>query len=285
VGSSVFEFENLSFAYPRTSAAALDSVSFKVDKGDAFALLGPNGAGKTTLLRLLCGRLPATHGQIRIAENLRNADGSLNLATCGILLENPGIYPKLSIEEYLSFFAGFYALKDTRERIRSLAKALEISDVSIRLGALSQGTKQKVQVIRALLHRPQVLLLDEPVANLDPGSRSAVWSLLGDWKKETGGTLLISSHILSEMDKYADSFAIISKGKLQKAGRMDSLQINEMIVRLKMKEEMNGKPVDAAAIQNALNAAGISLEVLGVEKSKLLLERVYKGVVENAEND
>lgn len=246
---------------------ALDHVNLSVKAGETFALLGPNGAGKTTLLRILCGRLAMGSGELRIAENFRRKN-ALDLSRCGILLESPGIYPKLSIEEYLRFFAEFYATKNVIGRISELAKRLELPSLSSRMGALSHGTRQKVQIARALVHRPGLLLLDEPVANLDPCAREAVWDLLECWKRESGGTLVVCSHILSEMDRVATSFAILYRGKVLRKDSVKNLHTNEFTVDVRLPQDVSPEALKDGVPQTA--------KILSVEPKRLSLESVYR---------
>jgi len=274
---TIFQFSGLSYTYPKSKTLALDGINLSLEMGDSLALLGPNGAGKTTLLRILCGRLAADSTAFSIADAFKNSEGALDLSKCGILLENPGTYPKLSISEYLQFFASFYDVKDVRSQIEMLAKRLELPDVSTPMGTLSQGTRQKVQIARALVHRPSLLLLDEPVANLDPGAREAVWDLLANWKKEVGGTLLVSSHILSEMERVASSYAILYKGKILRAEKMSELRTDEFVLHVQLPSGVspdvfkNGIPSDA--------------KITHVESGKASLESVYRGTIQAAEGD
>lgn len=266
----LFEFTDLSFSYPGASARALDHVNLSVKAGETFALLGPNGAGKTTLLRILCGRLATDSGGLWVAEKFRRGN-SLDLSRCGILLESPGVYPRLSIEEYLRFFAEFYTTTNVTERISELAKKLELPSLSSRMGELSHGTRQKVQIARALLHRPGLLLLDEPVANLDPCAREAVWDLLENWKRECGGTLVVCSHILSEMERIATSFAILYRGKVLRRDSVENLQTNEFTVNVRLPRDVSPESLKYGFPQAA--------KVLSVEPKRLSLESVYREAV------
>ena len=164
------KLEGVSFRYPKSDVDALSDVSLEIPRGSFFALLGPNGAGKTTLLRLLCGRFAKFSGTIALADDVRGPSASsgknasansdsqsafLDPLACGILLENPGIYPKLSINEYVDYFVGFYAARipewneqAARERIARLAKSLELPPLDTRMGKLSLGNRQKVQLLR-----------------------------------------------------------------------------------------------------------------------------------------
>ena len=267
---------DISFTYPGAPAKALASVNLEIPEGSFFALLGPNGAGKTTLLRLLCGRFAKFSGSLEIAENLRGKNGFLDAKACGILLENPGIYPKLSIAEYVDYFVGFYAARDlkwnevaARERIVTLAKKLELPNLETRMGKLSLGNRQKVQLLRAMAPSPKLLILDEPVANLDPMARETVWRLLADWRKDEGGTAIVCSHILAEMEEEATDYAIIDRGQVLKSGRVADLAGESATFK-----------VDSSAslerIRAALAAAGIEANVAPAASN---LANIYRETV------
>jgi ABC-2 type transport system ATP-binding protein len=267
---------DISFTYPGAQAKALASVNLEIPEGSFFALLGPNGAGKTTFLRLLCGRFSKFSGSLEIADGLRGKNGFLDPSACGILLENPGVYPKLSIAEYVDYFVGFYAARNpewnesaARERIATLAKKLELPSLETRMGKLSLGNRQKVQLLRAMAPSPKLLILDEPVANLDPMARETVWSLLADWRKNEGGTAIVCSHILAEMEEEATDYAIIDRGQLLKSGRVADLAGESATFR-----------VDSAAsleqIRAALVAAGINANITPAASN---LANVYRETV------
>ena len=267
---------DISFTYPGAPAKALASVNLEIPEGSFFALLGPNGAGKTTLLRLLCGRFAKFSGSLEIAENLRGKNGFLDAKACGILLENPGIYPKLSIAEYVDYFVGFYAARDlkwnevaAREHIVTLAKKLELPNLETRMGKLSLGNRQKVQLLRAMAPSPKLLILDEPVANLDPMARETVWRLLADWRKDEGGTAIVCSHILAEMEEEATDYAIIDRGQVLKSGRVADLAGESATFK-----------VDSSAslerIRAALAAAGIEANVAPAASN---LANIYRETV------
>ena len=260
----MIELSSVTFRYPKSTADALSNVSLRIPQGSFFALIGPNGAGKTTLLRLLCGRLGAFNGSIKIEESFRNSKGFLNSQKYGVLLENPGVYPKLSIKEYLQYFSGFYGYGADAwtenaaiyKRCKSLAERLNLPPLDKRLETLSLGNRQKVQIVRAMLHNPKLLILDEPVANLDPISRETVWHLLDEWRTQEQGTAIVCSHVLAEMDEWATDYAIIDGGQLLKAGK------NPNAEGLQKKEsasfEVNfAVPVTNAQIEKALLDAGL----------------------------
>lgn len=266
------------FRYPKSETDALSGVSLEIPQGSFFALLGPNGAGKTTLLRLLCGRFSRFSGTLNVSVDVRGENGFLDPLACGILLENPGIYPKLSIAEYIDYFVGFYAARSVswneavvRERIASLAKKLDLPSLETRMSALSLGNRQKVQLLRAMAPKPRLLILDEPVANLDPVSRETVWSLLADWRKEEGGTAIVCSHILAEMEEEATDYAIIDRGQVLKSGCVADLADDAKSFKV---ETAAGVTLDQ--VRAALKNAGIDAAVTPASAS---LSKLYREIV------
>ena len=266
------------FRYPKSETDALSGVSLEIPQGSFFALLGPNGAGKTTLLRLLCGRFSKFSGTLNVSVDVRGENGFLDPLACGILLENPGIYPKLSIAEYIDYFVGFFTARSVswneavvRERIASLAKKLDLPSLETRMSALSLGNRQKVQLLRAMAPKPRLLILDEPVANLDPMSRETVWSLLADWRKEEGGTAIVCSHILAEMEEEATDFAIIDRGQVLKSGCVADLADDAKSFKV---ETAAGVTLDQ--VRAALKNAGIDAAVTPASAS---LSKLYREIV------
>ncbi|MBR1746451.1 MAG: ABC transporter ATP-binding protein [Fibrobacter sp.] len=271
--------ENVSFRYPKSGVDALSGVSLEIPRGSFFALLGPNVAGKTTLLRLLCGRFAKFSGTIGLADDVRGSNAFLDPIACGILLENPGVYPKLSINEYVDYFMGFYAARipewnetEARERIARIAKSLELPPLDTRMGKLSLGNRQKVQLLRAMAPAPKLMILDEPVANLDPMSREAVWKLIADWRKQEGGTAIVCSHILAEMEEEATDFAIIDRGHVLKSGRVADLASETATFKV----EVRGNTPTPEKISAALAAAGIDASV---NRAGTGLSSLYKKTV------
>lgn len=274
----MIELDSVTFRYPKSTADALSNISLHIPQGSFYALIGPNGAGKTTLLRLLCGRLGAFKGSVKIDDELRNSAGFLNAEKYGVLLENPGVYPKLSIKEYLQYFTGFYGFGKESwrengamlERCKNFAERLKLPPLDKRLETLSLGNRQKVQIVRALLHSPKLLILDEPVANLDPISRDTVWQLLDEWRKEENGTAIVCSHVLAEMDQWATDYAIIDCGRVLKSGRVADVSTDTTSFKI------NATDATLEQIRSALVAAGISADVNSVQTS---LSKIYRDLI------
>lgn len=267
---NAIQLDNVSFRYPVSSNWALSDVTLSIPEGSFFALLGPNGAGKTTMLRLLCGRFAAFTGSVEIAESLCRENGFLDPRSYGILLENPGVYPKLSIEEYVNYFAEFFGLAAgvVRERMTALSKSLELPALSTKMSALSLGNRQKVQILRAMIHHPSLLILDEPVANLDPAARESVWRLIADWRKQDGGTAIVCSHILAEMEQEATDFAVINRGCVLRAGSVSENLSNrsQNNKRFDLSFDQN---VSEDQIRQALESAGLSNAIVKSKNSTL----------------
>lgn len=283
LSNPVVRLEKVTFRYPKSKSDALSQVSLEIPQGSFFALLGPNGAGKTTLLRLLCGRMRRFKGSIKIDNELRNDAGFLDSKKYGVLLENPGVYSKLTIEEYLQFFSGFYGLGEgawleggsVYNRCMSFAERLNLPSLDVRMDALSLGNRQKVQIVRALLHNPKLLILDEPVANLDPNSRETVWKLLDEWRQESHGTALVCSHVLAEMEKWATDYAVIDRGQVLKAGAnprvVDSSVANHFELDF-------ANPVAREQVEKALKDAGMTPAQITI-KSESLAD-IYHSVIQ-----
>ena len=274
LSNPLVQLEKVSFRYPKSKSDALFQVSLEIPQGSFFALLGPNGAGKTTLLRLLCGRMRHFEGFLKIDDEMRNDAGFLDSKKYGVLLENPGIYPKLTIEEYLHFFTGFYGLGEgawleggsVYNRCMSFAERLDLPPLDTRMDALSLGNRQKVQFVRALLHNPKLLILDEPVANLDPKSRETVWKLLDEWRKENHGTAIVCSHVLAEMDEWATDYAIIDRGQVLESDKNPGLGNASVATHFELtfesavaREQLESALKNAGIVPSQINAKGKSL--------------------------
>ncbi len=206
---------------------AVDGVSFEVPSGRLCALLGPNGSGKTTTVRMLLGLLPPTSGTAEVAgitlPVIRDDAKSLR-ARAGLLTETPGFYDRLSGAENLDFFARLYGIADAVRgpRIESWLKRLDLWDARDRaFGGYSKGMKQRLALIRAVLHEPAVIFLDEPTAGLDPAAAREVRDLIADLRRE-GRTILLCTHHLGEAQSLADLVGIL-QGKLVAFGSLDAL--------------------------------------------------------------
>jgi ABC-2 type transport system ATP-binding protein len=196
---------------------AVAKTSFDVARGEIFGLLGPNGAGKTTTFRMLCGLLPATSGHLEVAgRNLRTARAQAR-ARIGYVSQKFALYGNLSVLENLEFFGGAYGLrgKVLRAHIEAVIEQFGL-DPSAQSGLLPVGYKQRLAMATGLLHRPEILFLDEPTSGIDPLARRAFWRTITELAKG-GVTIIVTTHFMEEAE-YCDRIAIQDAGELLAIG-------------------------------------------------------------------
>ena len=209
----MIEVQHLTKRYGRVTA--VDDVSFRVERGEILGFLGPNGAGKTTTMRILTGYMPATEGRAAVAGfDVFDKPVDAKRRT-GYLPETPPLYPDMTVREYLDFVSRIKGIpaKERRERVAAVMKRTHVDDVGDRhCGKLSKGYRQRVGIAQALIHNPEVLILDEPTAGLDPKqileTRQLIRSLAGDH------TIVLSTHILPEVSQTCQRVVIINKGRV-----------------------------------------------------------------------
>ena len=209
---------------------AVDSISLDVQTGKVLVLLGPNGAGKTTTVRMLTSILRPSHGWAKVAGYNVVTEADQVRASVGVLTEHHGLYVRMNAEEYLNFYGQLYGLpaKIRKQRIDELLSKFGLAEVRRkRLGEFSKGMRQKLALVRALIHSPKVLLLDEPTSAMDPESarlvREAIKGLQSDER-----TILLCTHNLTEAEELADQLAIIRKGKILFNGRVEELKDQQL---------------------------------------------------------
>jgi ABC-2 type transport system ATP-binding protein len=218
----LIEVQNLTKRYGRFTA--VDDVSFRVERGEILGFLGPNGAGKTTTMRILTGYMPATEGRAIVAGfDIFEQPVEAKRRT-GYLPETPPLYPDMTVAEYLAFVAKIKGVPaaDRKQRIRSVMERTWITDMASRQCAkLSKGYRQRVGLAQALIHNPDVLILDEPTAGLDPKqiiqTRQLIKELAGDH------TVILSTHILPEVSQTCERVVIINRGKVVAVDTPDNL--------------------------------------------------------------
>jgi ABC-2 type transport system ATP-binding protein len=218
----VIEVQHLTKRYGRFTA--VDDVSFRVERGEIFGFLGPNGAGKTTTMRILTGYMPATEGKAIVAGfDVFDQPIEAKRRT-GYLPETPPLYHDMTVVDYLTFVAKIKGVPpgERNQRIKAIMQRTRIDDVASKLCArLSKGYKQRVGLAQALIHNPDVLILDEPTAGLDPKqiieTRQLIKDLAGDH------TIILSTHILPEVSQTCQRVVIISKGRVVAIDTPDNL--------------------------------------------------------------
>ena len=256
----MIEVEDLVFDYP--AKRALHGVSLSVREGSITALVGPNGAGKTTLMRCIAALEPPYSGRVRVAgvdvfEQPRKAHELL-----GYLSDFFGLYDKLSVRQCLVHAADSRGLSRVR-REESIARAAEALGLTQRLsekaGTLSRGLRQRLAIAQAIVHEPRVLLLDEPAAGLDPEARQDLSTLLRGLAGR-GMTLLVSSHILAELEDYSTDMVIVDAGRIVENRRLQN-DPSRPVERAAMVLELATMPEDLAAIMGGIaDVEGLRLD-------------------------
>ena len=239
--------KELTKRYARNTA--VDHISFEVEKGQIVGFLGPNGAGKTTTMRMLTCFLPPTSGTATVA-GFDVLEQPLEVKKrIGYLPETPPLYPEMRTVEYLTFVGKLKGLSgsELRQRIDSVCERCAITDVKNKLlGKLSKGYRQRVGLAQAIIHNPEVLILDEPTAGLDPKqineTRELIRSLAGNH------TIILSTHILPEVEQTCEKVIIINKGKLVATDSVSNLQSRARGVE-SMLVEVAGRDGDLDAIK------------------------------------
>jgi ABC-2 type transport system ATP-binding protein len=195
------------------SQLVLDSVSFHVNSGEIAAFIGPNGAGKSTLMKIICGLLSPSNGTIRI-KDMNISGNTLEVRKkLGYLPENNPLYPDMYVEEYLRFVAGMYKLPNIRQRVQEVVELTGLTpERRKKIGVLSKGYRQRVGLAQAIIHDPDVLILDEPTTGLDPNQLAEIRNLISGLGKHK--TVMLSTHIMQEVEAICKRVIIISKGKI-----------------------------------------------------------------------
>ena len=206
---------------------ALTDVSFTLNKGEIVGFLGPNGAGKSTLMKIITCYLQQDSGKVQVC-NLDTQEQDIQVkAKIGYLPEHNPLYTDMYVKEYLSFVGGIYKVENLNNRIAEIIIQIGlIHEQSKKIGELSKGYRQRVGLAAALLHNPEVLILDEPTTGLDPNQLVEIRNLI----KEVGNdkTVLLSTHIMQEVDKMCNRVIIISKGKIVDDQLISNFQNNKI---------------------------------------------------------
>ena len=231
---------------------AVDDVSFTVADGQICGLLGPNGAGKSTIMNILTGYLSATSGQVTVAGHHLPEEADAAKACVGYLPEQPPLYPEMTVQEYLTFAAELKGVKkaERKEQVCRAARRTGLETVLPRLiRSLSKGYKQRVGIAQALLGSPRLIILDEPTVGLDPAQVIEIRKLIRELGR--AHTVILSSHILSEVQAVCQQILILSKGHLAAAGSLEELTSNGKSLEEVFLELTNGEPEEATGEEDA----------------------------------
>jgi len=237
----------------------LRDVSFIAKQGDVFGYLGPNGAGKTTTIRILLGLLQPTSGKATILGEDVSRDEARRKV--GFVLESDGLYDNKTAEENLWYYARIYGMAEPAERIDSILNLVELRDrARDKVGTYSKGMRQRLALARAMTHNPELLVLDEPTAGVDPSGQIEVREVILNMAYKEGKTIFLSSHNLDEVQRVCKRIALVDRGEIKLYGELEQLQ-----------RERSGNAVEietTEAIAEPLLAELKSLSHLGLRERK-----------------
>ena len=198
------------------TALAVDRISFAIDAGECCGILGPNGAGKTTTMRMLIGATPPTAGELRVLGHTVPRDARAMRARIGVVAQSDNLDPDFTVEENLRVYARYFGLSATEVRTR-IPELLELASLQDKAGAkinqLSGGMKRRLSIARALLNRPELLILDEPTTGLDPQIRQAIWQLLRQLRRD-GLTIVLTTHYMDEAERLCGRIILMDGGHI-----------------------------------------------------------------------
>ena len=207
---SIF-IQNINKSYGNQKA--LSDVSLEIEKGEIVGFLGPNGAGKSTLMKIISSYISQDSGTVKVCKFNTIEQENESKKRIGYLPENNPLYKEMYIKEYLNFVASIYKIEDKKQRIEQMIQKVGLqSEQHKSIGELSKGYQQRVGLVAALLHNPEVLILDEPTTGLDPNQLEEVRKLIKEVGKDK--TVLLSTHILQEVEKMCNRVVIINKGEI-----------------------------------------------------------------------
>ena len=269
---------------------AVNDLNLHIEKGDLFGFVGPNGAGKTTTIRMVCGLMPPTSGSIQINGIDALSNPKEIKKQIGYVPDFFGVYDNLKVTEYMDFYGSMYGMssRDIAKISDDLLELVNLSDKKeVYVDTLSRGMKQRLCVARALIHNPALLVLDEPNSGLDPRARVEMKELLLNLKS-MGKTIVISSHILSELSEMCNSIGIMNRGHLVTAGKIDDVMSqvfgnNQIIITVEgdmepavrmLKEHVNVKVESVGEKEIRISHSLTQMEI-----AQLIAELIGRGIL------
>lgn len=288
---------------------ALNGVSLSVECGDIFGYLGPNGAGKTTTIRILLDLLRADEGVVKVLGE--PTDHMKARRRIGFLLDADGLYDQLSAVENLEFYAALYGCKPRRQSIMELLDSVGLADrAEDRAGGYSKGMRRRLALARALVHDPELLILDEPMSGIDPSGQMELRAIIQSLVRERGKTILFSSHDLDEVERLCNRIALIDQGEIRISGKLrqllnmgnqgriivntsapvDPTLLSELERRLGLKINGSGPEgldlslpagVGNADVVSFLAGRGVGIEAVSAKHTSL--EELYAGILRERE--
>ena len=263
---NMIEVNNLVKRYKGAKAPSVDDISFNVEEGEFFAFLGPNGAGKTTTISILTTTLSKTSGEVKIAGYDIARDARQIREKVGIIFQMPSLDPQLTAEQNIRFHACLYGMcgyRPTfklmpaayRKKVLELAEVVGIEDALFKpIKKLSGGMQRKLEIIRSLIHTPDVLFLDEPTQGLDAVSRRSLWEYINDVRNQYGTTVFLTTHYIDEAED-VDKVCLINRGQIAACSPPEELK------RSLLRQELILDAEDRVGLMGELAALGLSFSV------------------------
>ncbi len=272
---SIISLQNIRKTFGKFEA--VKNLNIEIEKGRVFGFIGPNGAGKTTTLSMISGILKPDKGEIFVfGKNLYDANSNEVMeikSKIGVVPEQPYVYGNMKVYDFLSFFADIYKIKNKEDRINSVLTGVNLSNAkNKKISEFSKGMKQRASIARALLHNPEILILDEPMSGLDPLGIKETRDIISEQKKE-GKTIIISSHILTEIENISDYVVIMNKGEAINNGNIEQI-LNSSVSEIELEievDDMNVQITDGLKnfdfVKN-INSSGNNLKISTYGKNK-----------------
>ena len=285
---SAISFQSVSKTYPPTRkqtgpiVQALDNVSFDIQQGEFFGLLGPNGAGKTSLISILAGLSRASSGSVMVHGKDVLTDYAVTRRTLGVVPQELVFDPFFSVREALRIQSGYFGIKNNDAWIDELLASLGLADkANANMRQLSGGMKRRVLVAQALVHKPQVIVLDEPTAGVDVELRQTLWQFIAKLNKQ-GSTVLLTTHYLEEAEALCSRIAMLKQGKVEALANTSELlkAASSNVLRFKIDSELPKYLADKARITGRIvqfpahNANEIEQYLAAIRQAGLVAEDV-----------
>lgn len=272
--AAIIEMEHLSRTFGDKTALA--DICCRIDRGEVFGLLGPSGAGKTTLIKILTGQLTATSGKARVFQKDCSGLPDETYRRIGMVLDNSGLYPKLSCRDNLMLFARIHRVE--KGKIGEMLERVGLTEAEkTPAGKLSKGMRQRLVLVKAILHSPELLFLDEPTSGLDPAASRSIHELLFQLR-ENGTTIFLTTHHMEEAEKLCDETALLNDGVIVEKGKPEELcrkynKKKQVVIRTRDGEvvSLNGDSADAEKIAEYFRRD----EVETIHSSEPTLETVF----------
>ncbi|MHA1167371.1 MAG: ATP-binding cassette domain-containing protein [Candidatus Hodarchaeales archaeon] len=278
----VIRTEGLTKYYQREGVTALDSLDLVVPGGKIFGFLGPNGAGKTTTIKILLGFIKHYSGKVYLFDNEIEKNIVSIKHKIGFVPEGASLPKNLRVRTVLSATAKMHGIqgKSITESVNEVLKTIGMKKFANRkIGQMSKGQKQRIRIANALVHSPELLILDEPTSGLDAISRGKLLTFVKKWSRNTGGSIFVSSHVLSEIDRICDDVAILNHGKLLYKGPVEELRsrfiTSEYYIAAKhlKVEEIARLEGIISIIEDPGNNSGLRVKVKDIEQGSRTLVR------------